>query len=232
MFISPSQALAQEAYSDPNVLYYSQIENNRSFYDALIAVEQVHGLAVAAEIATFVCSPDPDPECEGSAIDLMWIDFLSYIGEGASVFETVVEMIDAGGDEALLTAIAVYWCSPDPEPGEGCGDDPATGAWFDFVTLMNQGNEPADVIAEIGHIYGEYEYIASAIGAKVCGHPTCFAGYDDVELAVEEPEQIAKAKPGVDNTSSTRRYVGAKIERSKSTRSVACIIGIFGCANN
>lgn len=221
-------AFAQDTDDNPNALYYAGIDSGDGFYNAIAAVEQHYGLAVAAEIAAFVCAPNPDPECQGSEVDTIWIEFLNTIGAGFSVFETVSRMLEQDGDEALLTAIAVYWCSPDPVSGEGCGDDPATSAWNEFIVLINQGHSPDEVIAEISRNYSNFAYVGSAIAASVCGDPTCYAGSDD--LAFVQPEQQVQAKPDVDHTStsSSRRYVG-KLKRSKSARSMMCVSGIVSC---
>ena len=74
---------------------------------------------IAADIAAFICAPDPDPECQDTDVWNMWDYFLHYLSQDYSL-EQVYDAL-AEEDVDLADAIVIYWCSP--PAGVGCEEE-------------------------------------------------------------------------------------------------------------
>ncbi len=180
-------SLAQEPSEDPedrfsSLLLEFSLDSTRDI------VAEEFGEAVAVDIAVYLCSPDPDDDCEGSTVFDAWSAFLEGIDQGDPVAQVTQGMQDF--DEYLVSGIAVYWCSP--EPGDGCGTDRFTQAWSEFETLTASDPNPADAVAQISA--STDPLVAQLIAASVCGEPTCYAE-ELGELDVDQLAQIDQPRP-------------------------------------
>jgi hypothetical protein len=168
-------------------LFYTLADD--SVDEATNRVMEHYGEAVAFEIAVYHCSPEPDPSCEGSEVYATWYQFIDRIYDDRSVAEVTQNMVQDGLNESLVTAIAVFWCSP--EAGDGCGDDRYNRAWEYFIDEV--GND-SDLASAISEIHSVHPFVAELIGVTVCGDATCYAEEAAYE-AYYEPEPQAKEEP-------------------------------------
>jgi hypothetical protein len=113
--------IAQDQINPEELFYYLLDNQGYSLDETRTFVASEFDEDVAAEIAAYLCAPDPDLTCEGSDVLAEWDYFLDEILDDRMVIDVAEAMLDAGVDEPLVTAIAVYWCSP--EPGPGCEDE-------------------------------------------------------------------------------------------------------------
>jgi len=171
-------------------LVYDPVDATVNSVDAATnSVMDNFGDAVAFEIAAYHCSPEPDPSCEGSEVYWTWYHFIDRIYDDRSVAQVVQSMIEEGLNAHLVTAIAVFWCSP--EAGDGCGDDRYSQAWSHFINEVADDGDPASAISDIR---GTYPFVADLIGVTVCGEVTCYAEETAFE-AYYEPEPQVKEEP-------------------------------------
>jgi len=177
----------ESAEPDPEALFYHLVdEEEHAVDDAAAAVADIYDLAVAIDLAVYLCAPEPDAACEGSVIEQAWAAFLAGIDDGRTVPQ-VTEALEGEYAADLLTGIAVYWCSPDPDAG--CHDgDGVTDAWSAFDTLTERTG-PAEALEEMAARWDPF--VLDLIGAAVCGHPACYAG----EVLPSTPSLVAGAEP-------------------------------------
>lgn len=108
---------AQDYYEYPEDLFYELLdEEGLPLDEARAIVGEEFDEYRAAEIAAYLCAPNPDIACEGSDVWAVWEVFLYGLYDGLTVDEVLEVMIEE--DETLAIAIAIYWCSP--PAGEGC----------------------------------------------------------------------------------------------------------------
>lgn len=187
-FVANQESAAQEyAEFDAGDLFYTLAED--SVDTATNTVMEYFGAAVAFEIAVYHCSPEPDPTCEGSEVYETWYQFIDRIYDDRSVAQVAQNMVEDGLNQSLVTAIAVFWCSP--EAGEGCGDDLYSQAWDHFIDEVEDDGDPTSAIAEI---YSVDPFVAELIGVAVCGEATCYAE-ETASAVYYEPESQAKEEP-------------------------------------
>ena len=111
-------------------LFYDLLDNqDYSLDDARAAVADEFDEYEAAEIAAYLCSPDPDPACRDSDVLATWDEFLDGLYDGLSVDELLDEIAES--DESLAIEIGAYWCAP--PAGYGCEEDEYHDRQSDFA---------------------------------------------------------------------------------------------------
>jgi hypothetical protein len=111
---------AQDSAGYPEDRFYELLDEYRVPLDearAIVASE--FDAYSAAEVAAYLCAPNPDAACEDSEVWAVWEVFLYSLSEGISVKEVLDIMSE--WDATLIDAIAIYWCSP--PAGDGCGGE-------------------------------------------------------------------------------------------------------------
>lgn len=126
-----SPAYAQDYVNYPEDRFYELLdeqEPKHTLDEARAIVAGEFDEYDAAEIAAYLCSPDPVAACEGSLVWITWEMFLYGLLADQSVDEILGQMIE--WDETLAIAIASYWCSP--PAGKGCEADENNQSEYDY----------------------------------------------------------------------------------------------------
>lgn len=138
VFGAQAHAQTHDDFDDPGDLFYHLlIDHDAPIDHARATVARDFGPYIAADIATYLCAPDPHPECEYSTVWSYWDYFLTGLYEGASVFPLAEKM--AATDEYLAYAIEAYWCSP--PAGDGC-DQVQVEVKSEFVFRSEEKTRP------------------------------------------------------------------------------------------
>lgn len=181
--LSPT-VFAQEIAGDPEEQFFMLLYNGDDMDEARAGVADVHGAAVATEIAIWVCYEFED-DCAGTSVGDAWDLFLeSLYGEELSLMESVDALLEEMRDDYLAFGVALYWCSPEPE--DGCEGEPAQQIWLDFDRLIeNDEMDPGEVIARLNQDYPAE--VVELVAASYCGHPNCYA--DEIAMLSEEEKR-------------------------------------------
>ena len=94
---------------------------------------------VAADISVFLCAPEPDPACQGSAVWNLWDYFLHYLSQGYSMNQVVDVLAEEDAD--LTDALLIYWCTP--PAGAGCEDAKSEQAPYEQTPSGQSSSEHA-----------------------------------------------------------------------------------------
>lgn len=141
-WVAPLPLYAQDG-PDSELRFYELLDDEGLGLDeARDVVAEEFDEYEAAEIAAYLCAPDPDEACEDSEAWKAWGIFLDRLAEGWAIGEIVNDISE--WDEDLAIAIAIYWCSP--PAGYGCDeytDDERESAfeWEDEVKDRPQSGE-------------------------------------------------------------------------------------------
>ena len=174
----PAVLQAQDFEGDPEEAFFSLLDDGFDLDQARQSIAEDFDIAVATELAVWICF-EYVSECEESQSETeifgAWATFLNGLGEGYSISQ-LVDGMQEYFDPYLSTGVAMFWCSPEPQ--DGCTEeDEYTYAWIAFDDLLNEGHDPAEVIAIIAE--NSNPFIAELVAAANCGEATCYADYFD-----------------------------------------------------
>ncbi len=176
LLTSPDVLLAQDYEDDPEEAFFSLLDQGYDLDDARAMIAQDFDMAVATELAVWICF-EYVSECEESQAETdvlsAWATFLNGLDEGYSISE-LVDGMQEYFDPYLSTGVAMFWCSPEPE--SGCStDDYYTYAWIAFDSYLSEGYDPAEAIGIIAE--NSTPYVAELVAAANCGEATCYADF-------------------------------------------------------
>jgi len=178
-------SLAQDSEYEPDEYFDIYLSRGHGLDDIRNMAEYQFGAAVAAEIAVYRCSPDPESYCPGSSFYSAWSYFQELIHDHGYGVDTAVHYMNEYYDEHMVNAIAVHWCSPSPEVG--CADSRYFRAWSVYLNQLSNSGNPATAV---GIVARTDPMVAEHIAAFECAEPTCYAH----EISQLEPDDFAEFK--------------------------------------
>ncbi|MFK7843892.1 MAG: hypothetical protein AB8G77_01230 [Rhodothermales bacterium] len=199
-FVLIQPVFGQSYEKDPEDEFLTLLNKGYGVDKARSELAQRFGIAVATEIAVWVCFDYEDACAEGeSDVFFAWEKFLDEIEDEFTVAEAIQEMDDY--DDYLINGIALFWCSP--EPGAGCEADKFQESWLDFDYYLENNYDPSEAINRIASDAGLI--IGELIAAANCGEATCYADYFDdadedepvFERMSEDKTPLAKERQSV-----------------------------------
>jgi hypothetical protein len=131
-WLAQAPTYAQDSYEYPEDLFYELLdEYDYSLDDARAVVAEALEFDEyqAAEVAAYLCAPDPDEACRGSSVLALWNRFLDGLSEDESIDDIVDEIGES--DPILAEEIAIYWCTP--PAGYGCDEEEYSERQSEFV---------------------------------------------------------------------------------------------------
>ena len=139
-WVAQAPTYAQDSFEFSEDLFYELLDERGDSLDAARAgVADEFDELEAAEIAAYLCAPDPDPACKGSGVLAAWDVFLDGLYDDRSVDEILGDMSQS--DEYLAIAIVVHWCTP--PAGYGCEEEEYDERQSDFVDEDQVKEQPA-----------------------------------------------------------------------------------------